>query len=208
MRAWCAVMALGMVLLGSRVCQAQSVQVTPLTRDGRVLVSWRMTDVFTDDVRAAIHSGMTITFIYDIDLKRAATLWLDRTIASATVTATVKYDNLTRRYQLTRKEDGRIDSLAIVDYKTAADEDRQYDPQLQVYTDAGRREGLDVRAAYIHDLKGAKRATVDVSPAAVKRSEDEVVQLVERLKKKDFSPAPATKKCSSCDVRPMCRHAV
>ena len=122
MRAWCAALALAMSLLGAVVCEAQSVQVTPLTRDGRVLVSWRMTDVFTDDVRAAIHSGMTITFIYDIDLKRAATLWLDRTIASATVTATVKYDNLTRRYQLTRKEDGRIERVDTVEREEAVRE--------------------------------------------------------------------------------------
>jgi uncharacterized protein DUF4390 len=40
---------------------------------------------------------------------------MDRTIAAATVTATVRYDPLTRRYLLTRREDGRIDKVDTVD---------------------------------------------------------------------------------------------
>ncbi len=106
------------------------------------------------------------------------------------------------------KEDGRINSLAIVDYKTATDDDRQYDLQLQVYTDAGRREGLDVRAAYVHDLTDAKRTPVDVTPTSVSQAESRVVQLVDRLKGKDFTAQPAQKKCAACDVRLMCRSAV
>jgi len=46
-------------------------------------------------------------------------------------------------------------ALAIVDYKTSTSGDMsEHSLQLQVYADAGRREGLDVRAAYVHDLKG------------------------------------------------------
>ena len=64
---------------------AQSIQVTPLTRDDRVLVSFHLTDVFTEEVRAAVHSGLTITFVYDVELRRSATLWLDRTISSSSI---------------------------------------------------------------------------------------------------------------------------
>lgn len=106
------------------------------------------------------------------------------------------------------EENGQVNSLAIVDYKTATDGDREYDLQLQVYTDAGRREGLTVTAAYVHDLKDASRKSVDVSAKTVKQSEGDVIQLVDRLRKKDFTPSPATKKCAACDVRPMCQHAV
>ncbi len=106
------------------------------------------------------------------------------------------------------EEDGKINSLAIVDYKTAADAERQYDLQLQVYTDAGRREGLNVTAAYVHDLRATDRVPVDVAPATVDRAEQDVVHLVTRLRAKDFAPAPAPKKCAGCDVRPMCRYAV
>ena len=48
---------------------------------------------------------------------------------------------------------------------TSARDDDDHGLQLQVYTAAGRREGLDVRGAYIHDLKAA-RADI-VSTAAV-----------------------------------------
>ena len=77
------------------------------------------------------------------------------------------------------EEDGVISSLAVVDYKTAADEDREYDRQLQVYADAGRREGLNVRAAYVHDLNAAERLEVDVSTSTLREAEAEVISLVE-----------------------------
>jgi hypothetical protein len=116
MRHVCAVLAIGAyLLLGTAQASAQSIQVTPLTREDRVLVTFRFTDAFTEEVRAAIHSGLTIAFVYDVQLKRGVSLWLDRTIASATVTATVRYDPLTRRYLLTRREDGRIDKTQTVE---------------------------------------------------------------------------------------------
>jgi hypothetical protein len=116
MRYVCAVMALGAcLLLRAAPAAAQTIQVTPLTRDDRVLVSFRLNDVFTEEVRAAIHSGLTIAFVYDVQLKRGVSLWLDRTIDAATVTATVRYDPLTRRYLLTRREDGRIDKVETVE---------------------------------------------------------------------------------------------
>jgi Domain of unknown function (DUF4390) len=102
------------------VCTAQSVQVTPLAKDGRLLVTLRMNDVFTDEVRAAMQSGLRITFVYDIELKRSTALWVDRTIATASVTATIEYDILARRYIATRREDGRIDRVETLDREDAA----------------------------------------------------------------------------------------
>jgi Domain of unknown function (DUF4390) len=87
----------------------QSMQVVPLPRDGELLVSFKLGQVLTDDIRTAIQSGLTIKFVYKIDLRRAASVWFDRTIASAVVTATVKYDTLTRTYHITRMVDGRTD---------------------------------------------------------------------------------------------------
>jgi len=93
----------------------QTLRVAPLTRDGQVLVSFQLGDVFTDELKAALHSGLTISFVYKIDLKRSAAGWLDRTIASAAVTASVRYDNLTRRYTVTRAVDGRTESVRPTD---------------------------------------------------------------------------------------------
>jgi len=93
---------------------AQDLRVTPLPRNGRVLVSFTLTDAFDDDVRAAIRSGLPTTFTYEVSLMRAVSLWFDRTIAESTVSATVRYDNLTRRYQVTRMINGRVESTPQV----------------------------------------------------------------------------------------------
>ncbi|HYT68578.1 MAG TPA: DUF4390 domain-containing protein [Vicinamibacterales bacterium] len=87
----------------------QNLQVIPLPRDGEVLVSFKLDEALTDEVRAAIHSGLTIKFVYKVDLRRSSAVWMDRTIASAVVTATVRYDTLTRLYHYSRTLDGRIE---------------------------------------------------------------------------------------------------
>jgi len=115
--------ALALVLLVAPGAGAdQNMQVTPLARDGRLLVTFRLSDAFNDDIRTAIHSGLTITFVYDVELRRGTSLWLDRTIAQATVMATVRYDNLTRRYYVTRREDGRLERADTVDREDVARE--------------------------------------------------------------------------------------
>ncbi|HUY45583.1 MAG TPA: PD-(D/E)XK nuclease family protein [Streptosporangiaceae bacterium] len=55
-------------------------------------------------------------------------------------------------------EGGEVQSLAIVDYKTSTDAEDDHGLQFAIYTDAGRREGLDVRAAYVHDLAARRSA--------------------------------------------------
>ena len=108
-------LVLAIVLGWSADAAAQTIQVTPLTRDDRVLVSFRLSDAFTEEVRSAVHSGLTITFIYDVELKRGASLWLDRTIAASTVSAGVRFDNLSRRYHVTRRWDGRMERVEVLD---------------------------------------------------------------------------------------------
>lgn len=94
---------------------AQAIRVTPIARDGRVVVSFEMANGFTEEIRAAILSGLPTTFSYEIDLRRASPIWLDRTIATASVSATVRYDNLTRRYQVARQLDGRVEAADVTE---------------------------------------------------------------------------------------------
>jgi hypothetical protein len=82
--------------------------VTPIARDGQVLVTFELSDGFTADVRDAIQSGLSTTFSYAVDLRRSSGLF-DRTVASVTLTAMVRFDNLTRRYQMSRTLDGRVE---------------------------------------------------------------------------------------------------
>ena len=87
---------------------APDISVTPITRDGQVIVSFDMTDAFTPEVRDAIQSGLPTTFSYDVEVRRGGGLF-DRTVASMTISATVRFDNLTRRYQMSRTVDGRVE---------------------------------------------------------------------------------------------------
>ena len=100
--------AVALVLVAAVQAQAPEVSVTPIARDGQVLVSFDLTDAFSSDVRDAIQSGLPTTFSYDVDLRRGSTLF-DRTVASVTVEASVRFDNLTRRYQMSRTVDGRVE---------------------------------------------------------------------------------------------------
>ena len=95
--------------------EGQILQVAPLARDGDVLVSFKLAQEPTDEIRSAIHSGLTVSLVYKIDLRRSSAGWLDRTIASTVVTATVRFDNLTRKYAVTRMVEGRIDRAELMD---------------------------------------------------------------------------------------------
>ena len=99
---------------------AQTLQVAPLPRDGQVLVTFRLNQALTDDIRTKIHSGMLVSFIYKLDLRRSSAVWFDRTLASAVVKASVRYDNLTRRYHLTRALDGRMERAETTDNEDVA----------------------------------------------------------------------------------------
>ena len=83
--------------------------VTPIARDGQVLVSFDLSDGLTSEVRDAIQSGLPTTFSYEVDLRRGTSAWFDRTVAVVTIAATVRFDNLTRRYQMSRAIDGRVE---------------------------------------------------------------------------------------------------
>lgn len=106
---------LTIALLHAAAAGAQTIQITPLTREGHVNVSFRLLDGFNEDVKAAIHSGMNITFFYDIELRRSTTLWVDRTMASAVVSTSVRYDTLTRQYHMAEMHDGRTVDSRILD---------------------------------------------------------------------------------------------
>jgi uncharacterized protein DUF4390 len=113
--------ALALLLVAATAAPArQTLQVVPLIRDGEVLISFKLDEAMTEEIRAAIHSGLTIKLVYTVDLRRTAAVWFDRTIATAVVTATVRYDTLTRRYHVSRTLDGRIDWAETMDREEAA----------------------------------------------------------------------------------------
>jgi DNA helicase-2/ATP-dependent DNA helicase PcrA len=102
---------------------------------------------------------------------------------------------------------GNEGRLTIVDYKTAAAQEEKHELQLQIYLDAGRREGLDVADAFVHDMKSADRIPIDSSEAALKAAEETVKRSATALKKKEYTPNPERGRCTACDVRTICPHS-
>lgn len=80
-----------------------------------VHVTFDLADGFTDEVRAAIKSGLQTSITYTVDLRVNPPLWIDRTIASAVISAVVHYDNLTRRHTVTRTLDGRVEETRVTE---------------------------------------------------------------------------------------------
>jgi DNA helicase-2/ATP-dependent DNA helicase PcrA len=105
------------------------------------------------------------------------------------------------------REGGVPTALAIVDYKTSTTGNVvDHALQLQVYADAGRREGLDVQAAYVHDLKAATRGPVAVAESDIGRAEEVVSDAAKRIRDRDYRPNPGLA-CRRCEVRTLCAHA-
>jgi len=108
-------------------------------------------------------------------------------------------------------EAGTPGALALVDYKTASAADIGGDDvfafQLAVYAAAGQGEGIDVRAAYLHELSKSTRREVDVRPAAAAKAKARAGTLIDGIVKGHFPSRPEKIKCKACDVRAVCGNA-
>jgi DNA helicase-2/ATP-dependent DNA helicase PcrA len=107
------------------------------------------------------------------------------------------------------EEDDQRDHLAIVDYKTSADEqrDERYEMQLTIYAAAGEKEGLEVDACYLHELKNSQRRPVE---ATAKKREWAVAWAAERVREIASGEYPVKaeqEKCNQCDFKLVCRHS-
>jgi DNA helicase-2/ATP-dependent DNA helicase PcrA len=106
------------------------------------------------------------------------------------------------------EEGGHVNSLAIVDYKLAEDPHSldRYRLQLAVYAAAGRGEGLDVSAAYLHELEEGTRGGVDIGRDASKSAVDHVAGLLQGIRQGVYNPKPNPHSCQRCDFQRVCRH--
>ena len=107
------------------------------------------------------------------------------------------------------EEEGRPNRLAIVDYKTSTDEHRaeRYAKQLTIYAAAGRQEGLEVDACYVHELKTSGRKPVDVGE---ENTSDAVNWAAKRFGEIASGLYPAKAKqnnCEKCDFKLVCAHS-
>ncbi len=94
-------------LVGTLFGGGDDIQVVELTRDDVIYVSFAYPNGFTEDMRAALRSGLETAITYQIELRRQMPVWFDKTLVSVTLTSSAKYDNLTRLHRLSRTIDGR-----------------------------------------------------------------------------------------------------
>jgi hypothetical protein len=114
---WC-VMAL--VASGAVVRAAESLRIVPIVHEGKVLVSVEVNGLDTEEVRETISSGLRTTFTYDVQLRMVVPVWVDRTIATAVISVSDQYDNLTRHHTLSRTIDGRVEDTVVTEDEATA----------------------------------------------------------------------------------------
>ena len=106
---------IGLLLSTAGIAADESLRIVPIVHDKQVVVTLVMADAYTDDVRETISSGLRTTFTYDVQLRMRVGGWVDRTVATAVVTVSDQYDNLTRRHTLSRVVDGRTDESVVTE---------------------------------------------------------------------------------------------
>jgi DNA helicase-2/ATP-dependent DNA helicase PcrA len=99
-------------------------------------------------------------------------------------------------------------SLTLIDYKTRTGDEAEHHIQLQVYASAGRREGLEVADAFVHDMVTSDRIPVDVKQPALFQAESMVVEMAGKIVRREFDASPERYKCGRCDVKSICKSAV
>lgn len=93
----------------------ETLKVRPLQRDGQVLVSFSLNGGLTDEMKAVVQSGLRTVFTYTVELKLKVPAWVDRTVATAVVSTSVDYDNLTRRHTISQSRNGRVEQSFVVE---------------------------------------------------------------------------------------------
>ncbi len=112
------IVALTLILGTAAAAQAQeavALKVRPIVRDGQVLVTFSLDGGMSDEMKAVVQSGLRTVFTYTVELKLKVPAWVDRTVASAVVSSSVDYDNLTRRTTVSQSRDGHVQQSFIVE---------------------------------------------------------------------------------------------
>src|ERR1700683_4063406 len=97
-----------LVVLAAATLAAADVKVTTLVAGGRVYASFTVPSAYSSDARDGVKSGLPSSCVVTVEVNRATPLWLDRTIASATVMSSVKFDTLTGTYQVSKEQDDKV----------------------------------------------------------------------------------------------------
>ena len=81
---------------------------TPVVSNGNVLASFNASEHWTANLREQLQTGQLVTFDYQAELRRPATLWPDQVLARTSIAAAAKLDTLIGGYTVSRQRDGRM----------------------------------------------------------------------------------------------------
>ena len=110
-----AVVAAAVLVSTATLAAQQSLRVIPLVRDGTVLISFSLADGYTDDVQGG-HQERIEDDLHLYGRSPGGCAGMDRPdLASAVVSTSVQYDNLTRRHTVVRTIDGRVEEAQVVE---------------------------------------------------------------------------------------------
>src|SRR5687767_8083379 len=110
--------ALGLLVASASEVFAQdaiALRVRTVESNGQVLVTFALDGGLTDEMKAVVQSGLRTVFTYTVELKMKVPAWVDRTVATAVVSTSVDYDNLTRRHTVSQAKDGRVEQSFVVE---------------------------------------------------------------------------------------------
>ena len=87
--------------------RAQGASITDFTvsnSENQLVLYLTVTDCFTDDMVAAIHNGIPVTFTFYVDMLRKRPKWPDKKITAHEFDHVMEYDSLKKEYRITRNE--------------------------------------------------------------------------------------------------------
>lgn len=100
--------ATGLGLVIAVAVPPAGIKVTPVVAEGQVFVSFSAPDALGPDAHELVRSGLLMTLSFSVDLKQASSAWIDRSLAGARVSSSVKFDNLTGVYHVSRMRDDHV----------------------------------------------------------------------------------------------------
>ena len=101
--------------MGYAQAPGETLRVRPLVKDGQVLITFAVDGGLTDEMKAVVQSGLRTVFTYTVELKLKVPAWVDRTVASAVVSTSVDYDNLTRRHTVSQSRNGHVEQSFVIE---------------------------------------------------------------------------------------------
>jgi len=108
-------------------------------------------------------------------------------------------------------EKNGVKEVCIVDYKTGKvknERDIKSDLQLPLYAIfVEQKLGYKVAKAEYLFIEEGKRVEVDISEKRKEKAKERMVEIIEKIKTRDFTASPDLFKCSMCDYNSVCEFA-